>query len=222
MKSNLAGVQARIETACRKAGRSPSEVTLVAVSKTRPVEQTRELYDLGIRQFGESRVQEARDKIPGFPDDIVWHLIGRLQTNKAKYLPEIVQWVHSIDRLSVAEALEKAYEKADKVVHGLVQVSLAGEEQKAGVEPKDAEALVRAVESMPHIKLEGLMTIGPFVDDPEEVRPVFRRMAELAARLRESTGLGLPHLSMGMTNDFEVAIEEGATLVRVGTALYAD
>ena len=222
MAENLARVQDRIETVCRKAGRLPSEVVLVAVSKMRPVEQTRELYGLGVRQFGESRVQEARDKIPGFPPGIAWHLIGRLQTNKAKYLPDLVHWVHSIDRLAAAEALEKAYGAADRTVHGLVQVNVAGEEQKAGVEPEEAEALVRAVEGMAHVRLEGLMTIGPLVDDPETARPVFRQLRGLAEALRASTGLALPHLSMGMTNDFDVAIEEGATLVRVGTALYAE
>lgn len=210
----------RIRAACQRAGRPEDSVLLVAVSKYRPLEQTMQLYRAGQRHLGESRVQEAREKIPEMPPDIVWHLIGRLQTNKAKYLPGLVEWVHSVDRLSVAEALEKAYAKEGKSIRVLLQINAGGEEQKAGVEPEEAEEFVRQCAALPHLDVQGLMTMAPFVEDPEQTRPVFRRMRELAEELRASTGLALPHLSMGMTNDFEVAVEEGATMVRVGTALY--
>jgi pyridoxal phosphate enzyme (YggS family) len=220
LRENLDAVERRIRAACERAGRPRGAVTLVVVSKYRPVEQTRELHSLGIGHFGESRVQDGRDKIPQFPAGIDWHLIGRLQTNKAKYLPGLFSWIHSIDRADAADAIEKAFAQKGGTVRCLVQVNIAGEEQKAGVEPGDAAALVRHVASLPHLECAGLMTMAPLVEDPEAARPVFRGLRELAERLRAETGLPLPHLSMGMTNDFEVAIEEGATLVRVGTAVY--
>lgn len=222
LAANLADVRARMAAACARAGRDATSVKLVAVSKYRPVEHTRALYDLGVRDFGENRVQEGRDKIPVLPHDIAWHLIGPLQTNKAKYLPGLFAWVHSVERVEVADALEKAYAKSGERVRILIQVNIAGEEQKSGCTPADAEALVRAAAAMPHLDVRGLMAMAPFVDDPELARPVFRGLRELAITLREATGLALPELSMGMTGDFEVAIEEGATIVRVGTALYQE
>lgn len=221
---NLAAVRARMAAACRRAGRDAGSLRLVAVSKYRPIEHTRALYDLGLRDFGENRVQEGREKIPALAPDIAWHLIGPLQTNKAKYLPGLFGWVHSVERIDVAEALEKAYAKvgAGGRVRVLVQVNIAGEEQKSGCESAEAEALVRAAAALPHLDVVGLMTMAPFLDDAEQARPVFRALRELAERLRAATGLALPELSMGMTGDFEVAIEEGATMVRVGTALYQE
>jgi len=223
----MAGIEAhynevnqRIGKACERAGRNRADVMLVAVSKYRPLDQTRALYELGCHNFGENRVQEGRDKIPLLPDDIEWHMIGRLQSNKAKYLPGLFKWVHSMDSAKLADALQKAYEKADAQVRVLIQVNVAGEDQKGGVEPQDALGLLREVAAMPNLSVEGLMTMAPFFDDSSEARPVFRRLKELAESLREETGLALTHLSMGMTNDFEVAIEEGATMVRIGTALY--
>ncbi|MDK2971007.1 MAG: dependent protein [Candidatus Sumerlaeota bacterium] len=220
LHENLDAVERRIREACERAGRPRGDVTLVVVSKYRPVEQTRELHALGICNFGESRVQDGREKIPQFPAGIDWHLIGRLQTNKAKYLPGLFVWVHSIDRADAADAIGKAFARKGGTVRCLVQVNIAGEEQKAGVEPGAAAALVRHVASLPNLECVGLMTMAPLVEDPEAARPVFRGLRELAERLRAETGLPLPHLSMGMTNDFEVAVEEGATLVRVGTAVY--
>lgn len=217
---NLERVEQRIASACQRAGRRREDVTLVAVSKYRPEEQTRALHALGVRHFSENRVQEGRDKIPALPRDIEWHLIGRLQTNKAKYLPGLFRWVHSVDSEKVAASLEKAYAKAGETVHALVQVNIAGEEQKGGIEPAGTEALLRAMEGLQHVRVEGLMTMAPYSDDPEDARPVFRELRELAQLLRGKTGLPLPHLSMGMTGDFEPAVEEGATIVRIGTALY--
>ena len=210
----------RIEAACARARRDPSEVRLVAVSKFRPIEQTHELYNAGQRDFAENRVQEGREKIPRLPGDIAWHLIGQLQTNKAKYLPGLFTWVHSVDRPEVVDALEKAYAKANLTVRVLIEVNVAGEKQKAGVAPDQLAELIRHAAARPHLDIRGLMTMAPFVDDPEEVRPVFRQLRDLAVRTEGETGVALPELSMGMTNDFEVAVEEGATMVRIGTALY--
>jgi pyridoxal phosphate enzyme (YggS family) len=218
--ANFQAVERRLLDACRRSGRSRDDVTLVAVSKFRPSEQTLELYRLGQRHFGESRVQEARQKIPALPGDIEWHLIGRLQTNKAKYLPGLVGWLHALDRVDLVEPLDAAFARHGGRLRCLVQVNIAGEEQKAGVAPGEAAALVRLAASRPTLDVVGLMTMAPLVEDPEAARPVFRALRELAGRLRLDTGLPLPHLSMGMTNDFEIAVEEGATLVRVGTALY--
>ncbi|MBX3727847.1 MAG: YggS family pyridoxal phosphate-dependent enzyme [Candidatus Sumerlaeia bacterium] len=220
MRANLEAVERRLRDACHRAGRPRDAVTLVAVSKFRPAERTLELHGLGQRHFGESRVQEAREKIPALPGDIEWHLIGRLQTNKAKYLPGLVGWLHALDRAELVEPLDAAFARKGGRLRCLVQVNIAGEEQKAGVEPGEAAALVRLAAARPTLEVVGLMTMAPLVDDPEAARPVFRALRELAERLRLDTGLPLPHLSMGMTNDFEIAVEEGATLVRVGTALY--
>jgi PLP dependent protein len=213
-------ILSRIESACERARRDASEVRLIAVSKFRPIEQSHELYNAGQRDFAENRVQEGREKIPRLPGDIEWHLIGQLQTNKAKYLPGLFSWVHSVDRPEVVDALEKSFAKADLTVRILIEVNVAGEEQKAGVDPANLTELVRHAAARPHVDIQGLMTMAPFVDDPEQTRPVFRRLRELAVRTEGETGVALPELSMGMTNDFEVAVEEGATMVRIGTALY--
>ncbi|MEQ8820878.1 MAG: YggS family pyridoxal phosphate-dependent enzyme [Sumerlaeia bacterium] len=220
LADNLQSIQRRIARACEQAGRDPAEVTLLAVSKYRPIEHVRTLYDLGLREFAESRVQDGRDRIPDLPSGIRWHLIGRLQTNKAKYLPGLFHTVHSVDRPDVAEALNKAYAKQGEMAEVYAQINISGEDQKAGVSAADAAAFVRDVASRESLRLAGLMTMAPYVDDPEEVRPVFRQLRELRDRLQDESGLALPALSMGMTGDFEVAIEEGATIVRVGTALF--
>lgn len=218
----LDAVRDAIRRAAQRASRDPATVRLVCVSKTRPQEQTRALHELGLRDFAENRVQEARAKAPLLPADIAWHVIGRLQTNKAKYLPEFAAWLHALDRLDLAEALEKAFAKAGRRLPVLVQVNVAGEEQKGGVAPGDAEGLLRACAALPHLDVRGLMAMAPYSDDPEDARPTFRGLRLLAQDLRARTRLALPELSMGMSGDYEVAIEEGATMVRVGTALYQD
>ncbi len=221
IEDNLSSIQRRIHQACERAGRAPESVHLVAVSKNRPIEQTRILYDQGIRAFGESRVQELRTKAPEFPNDCQWHIIGPLQTNKVKYLPGLVSWVHSVDRAELVEALETQFAKrSGERVNVLIQVNIAGEEQKSGIDPKEAAELVQLASEQPHLVVRGLMTMAPYTENIEETRPVFRGLKRLATEIERATGVSLPHLSMGMTGDFEVAIEEGATMVRIGTALY--
>lgn len=223
--ANLEFVKQRISSACERSGRDPRDVTLITVSKYRPAEQIQIQYELGERHFGESRVQDGQAKIPDFTKKWAdgpaeWHLIGQLQRNKAKYLPGIFQWVHSVDRLKTAEALCRAFSGHPNPVNILIQVNIAGEEQKGGCAPEDTLQIIEGCHNLGNVRVQGLMTMAPYCDDPEEARPVFKELAELAKTLRQQTDLSLPHLSMGMSGDFEVAIEEGATLVRVGSRLY--
>jgi pyridoxal phosphate enzyme (YggS family) len=214
-------VAGAVRQAALECGRPPDSVRLVAVSKYRPAADAMVLYEEGQRAFGESRVQEARKKIPAMPADAEWHLIGQLQTNKAKYLPGLVQWVHSLDRIELAEALQAACARKGGTLNVLLQVNVAGEEQKGGCPPGEAEALARVVLGCPALRLAGLMQIAPFLEDPEDVRPCFHDLRTLRDHLQESLQVQLPELSMGMSHDFRVAIQEGATMVRIGTALYA-
>lgn len=220
LEEKYQSVKERIAKAAERSGRKAEDVLLVAVSKYRPMEQLLTQYQFGQRHFAENRVQESQKKIPDFPAGCQWHLIGPLQTNKAKYLPGLVDWVHSIEREKVISALEAAYSQAGKTVQVLIQVNIAGEEQKSGCEPSEVETLVRLCLQSPSLHLQGFMTMAPYSDNPEDARPVFRSLRELAEEVRQKTGLKLPHLSMGMSGDFEVAVEEGATIVRVGSALY--
>ena len=213
---NLAGIRKRIAKAAEKAGRSPSEVTLVAVTKTVDVSAIQEAFAAGLCHFGESRIQEAKDKIPALScldPRPTWHLVGHLQTNKAKTAAEMFDVIHSVDSLKAAEAISQ-YASRDMAV--LVQVNVAGEASKHGFVLQDTIAALEHIARLPHLRIKGLMTIAPYADDPEEVRPVFRRLR----LMRDS--LGLEHLSMGMSQDFEVAIEEGATLVRIGRAIFGE
>lgn len=218
----LEQVEQRIVEACRRAGRPRASVALVAVVKLRPPGELHALYDLGVRVMAENRVQELRERGELMPRDVQWHLIGSLQTNKAKYLPGLAAWVHSLDRVDLADALEKAWEKHPKAppLRALIQVNIAGEEQKHGCAPGDARALLEHCRGLRRVSVEGLMCMAPFSDDPEASRPVFKALRALRDELQEQTGIPLPQLSMGMSGDFEVAIEEGATLVRVGSALF--
>ena len=213
---NLAGIRKRIAKAAEKAGRSPSEVTLVAVTKTVDASAIQEAFAAGLCHFGESRIQEAKDKIPALSclePRPTWHLVGHLQTNKAKTAAEMFDVIHSVDSLKVAEAISQ---HASRDMPVLVQVNVAGEASKYGFVLQDTIAALEHVARLPHLRIKGLMTIAPYADDPEEVRPVFRRLR----LMRDS--LGLEHLSMGMSQDFEVAIEEGATLVRIGRAIFGE
>ncbi len=221
-RERLSHIDDRLEDACRRAGRPREDVLLLAVVKKRPLETVRQLYELGVTHLAENRVQEARERIPQLPDGIAWHFVGPLQKNKAKYLPGLVQWVHSVEKLDVAEALQKAFAKRPELppLEVLVQFNIAGEEQKHGAARDEAAELVRAVSELDRLRVQGLMTMAPYSDDPEVSRPVFRKLRLLRDELQERIGLPLPHLSMGMTNDFEVAVEEGATIVRIGTALF--
>ncbi len=211
----MAAIRKRIAKAAERAGRSPSEVTLVAVTKTVDAAAIQEAFAAGLRHFGESRIQEAKEKLPLVcaPAGPTWHLVGHLQTNKAKTATELFDVIHSVDSLKVAEAISQ---HADCDMSVLVQVNVAGEASKYGFALQDTIAALEHIARLPHLRIKGLMTIAPYADDPEEVRPVFRRLR----LMRDS--LGLEHLSMGMSHDFEVAIEEGATMVRIGRAIFGE
>jgi PLP dependent protein len=216
--------EARIASACARSGRSLGAVRLVCVTKQRPLEALQALFELGYRDFGENRVQELRERAGGLPPTVRWHLIGPLQTNKAKYLPGVVSCVHSIDRPEAAQALQRALEKAGiDSLPVLLQLNISGEEQKHGQGELEARAFLEKVAGeCPLLRVDGLMTMAPYGETPELARPVFRRLRQVRDELVQATGLLLPELSMGMTGDFEVAIEEGATMIRVGTALFEE
>ena len=222
LKENLELVESRIREACRKAGRSREDVTLIAVSKTKPVEMLREAYDLGIRVFGENKVQEIRDKYDQMPEDTQWHMIGHLQTNKVKYIVDKVKLIHSVDSLKLAQAIEKEAEKHDRTVDILLEVNVAEETSKFGLKTVEVLPVFEQIAQLNHIKIRGLMTIAPFVDDPEKNRPVFADLHKLYVDINEKNidNGTVSILSMGMTNDYEVAIEEGATMVRIGTGIF--
>ncbi len=221
---NLRQVEERICQACARAGRSRDEVTLIAVSKTKPVSMIEELLPLGTRDFGENKVQELLEKQEVLPKDIRWHLIGHLQRNKVKYVVDKACLIHSVDSLRLAQAISQEGEKQGVVVPILVEVNVAGEESKFGVTVEETEELIREIAGLPHISVRGLMTIAPFVADPEENRPVFGKLKKLYVDIREKNidNVAMNVLSMGMTNDYEVAIEEGATMVRVGTGIFGE
>jgi hypothetical protein len=217
---NLKEVRAAIAAAAQRSRRDPGAVRLVAVSKTVDLERIRAAIDAGQDLFGENYLQEARDKIAVLGRAVSWHLVGSLQSNKARGAVELFDLIHAVDRLKLAQALDAAAARLSKVQDVLIQVNQAGEATKSGVEPAEAPALIQEVARLPHLKVLGLMTMPPWFPDPEAARPYFRALRELRDHLRGLTGLPLPELSMGMSGDFAVAIEEGATLVRVGTAIF--
>jgi pyridoxal phosphate enzyme (YggS family) len=212
-------VRDRIAAAARRSGREPEAVTLIAVSKTMSAETVREAVAAGLRMFGENRVQEAREKIAACPGLAAWHLIGHLQTNKARLAVELFDCIHSLDSLKLAEELQRHAQSLGKRMRCLVQVNIGDETQKSGAAAVALRDLLGQARAFPNLQLDGLMAIPPFLDDPEAVRPYFRRLRELRDALA-GDGLSGADLSMGMTGDFEVAIEEGATLVRIGTAIF--
>lgn len=215
----LAAVRRRIEAAAARSGRPSSAVTLVAVSKTIPAAAIREAVSAGVKILGENRVQEAREKIEALPGAAEWHLIGHLQTNKAKLAVGLFDCIHSLDSVRLVQEIGRHAEEAGRRLRCLVEVNVGEEAQKSGVDAAEVRPLLEAARRLPQLSVQGLMTIPPFLPDPESVRPVFRRLRDLRDRL-ESEGWTLPDLSMGMSHDFEVAIEEGATLVRIGTAIF--
>lgn len=217
---NLAAVQQRIWSACERAGRDPSSVELVAVSKNHPPEAVGEAAALGVRVFGENRVQEAKAKIPACSGRLRWHLIGHLQSNKAREAAQLFDMVESVDSLPLAEELDRRAGQAGRRLPVLLQVNIAAEAQKFGFPPEQAISVLGALNGLKQLEIQGLMTIAPWSPEPEKVRPVFRRLRELKEQCERKLGAPLPHLSMGMSGDFEAAIEEGATLVRIGTALF--
>ena len=222
LKENLQEVEERIQAACRRAGRDRSEVTLVAVSKTKPVETLQEAYDIGVRVFGENKVQEIREKYEALPKDIEWHMIGHLQTNKVKYIVDKVKLIHSVDSLRLAEVIEKEAEKQNRIVDILLEVNVAEELSKFGLKTEEVLPLAEKITELSHIRLRGLMTIAPFVENPEKNRTIFANLHKLYVDIKEKNidNGTVSILSMGMTNDYEVAIEEGATMVRVGTGIF--
>ena len=224
LADNIAHVRSTIAEAARQAGRRPGEVTLVAVSKTMPVALVRMAYNLGVSQFGENRVQEALPKIEAFhPEGMYWHMIGHLQSNKAGKVVAPFDYVQSVDSLHLAQMLNRHAGEQRKHLSVLLQVNVSGEASKEGVPPAEISILARQVVALPYIQVEGLMTIAPLVEDPEQVRPVFRKLRLLRDRLRaELPACSWQHLSMGMTDDYGVAIEEGATIVRIGRAIFGE
>lgn len=221
---NFKIVMDRIAAAAKRAGRDPVSVKLVVVTKTVSGEKVREAVSAGARVLGENRVQEAKEKIGALGKIADWHLIGHLQTNKAKYAVRLFDLIHSVDTVDLARELDKQAAKIGKVQEVLIEVSIAGEAAKAGVAVSGTGALVREAARLRNLSIKGLMTVPPFLDDPGEVRPYFRRLRELAESIaRENIpGVAMQELSMGMSHDFEIAIEEGATMVRVGTAIFGE
>ena len=224
LRENLAKVEERVAAACARAGRDRSEVTLIAVSKTKPVEDLQVIYDAGIRQFGENKVQELTGKIPEMANDIDWHLIGHLQRNKVKYIVDKVKLIHSVDSYRLAEEINIQAKKHGVVADILIEVNAANEATKFGVKLDEAKQLCEEISHLDAVHITGLMTIAPNVVVSEENRAVFHKIKDLSVDIANENidNVDMRILSMGMTNDFEVAIEEGATHVRVGTAIFGE
>ncbi len=219
---NLKTITDKIASAAKRAGRQASDVRLIVVTKTVDVDRIREAVTAGATVLGENRVQEAREKIEKLGKIASWHLIGHLQSNKAKYAVKLFDLVHSVDNLELAKEIDKQAAKINKVQDVLIEVSIAGEAAKAGVAITEAAALVREAAKLKNLSIKGLMTVPPFLDNPDAVRPYFQKLKEMAAGFacENLPGVSMQELSMGMSGDFEVAIEEGATMVRVGTAVF--
>ena len=224
LRDNYDKVADNILKACEKSGRNPEEVTLIAVSKTKPVSMLQEIYDHGCRDFGENKVQELLEKYEVMPKDIRWHLIGHLQRNKVKYVVDKAAIIHSVDSLKLAEEISKEALKKNVEVDILIEVNVAEEESKFGVKAKDAVQLVSQIAKLPGIHIKGLMTIAPYVENPEENRQYFAQLRQLSVDIsaKNIDNVTMNVLSMGMTGDYETAVSEGATLVRVGTGIFGE
>ncbi|MFO1501366.1 MAG: YggS family pyridoxal phosphate-dependent enzyme [Verrucomicrobiota bacterium] len=220
LAGNLQTVQERISRACARARRDAGSVQLVAVAKGQSPQQVRALAELGLTLFGENRVQEAKAKIGQCPSKLRWHMIGHLQSNKCRDAVYFFEAIQSVDSASLAAELQKWAEKSAKTIPIFLEVNIAGEATKHGFRPDDLLNQLREVNRLSRLEIQGLMTIAPWTPEPEKVRPIFRQLRELKERCEQQLGAPLPHLSMGMSGDFEVAIEEGATIIRVGTALF--
>ncbi len=222
LEANLNQLQKRIEAACQRAGRDPSSVTLQAVSKSQLPETVRAAADLGLSLFGENRVQEAKAKIPQCPGHLRWHMIGHLQSNKCRDAVQLFEMIQSVDSLPLAQEIDKWAGKQAKTLPILLEVNIAGESSKFGYPPARLLSELEQINALKKIEIHGLMTVAPWAANPEKVRPVFRQLRQLKEQCEQLLGAPLPILSMGMSADFEVAIEEGATLIRVGTALFGE
>ncbi len=222
IKENLEQVQENIKKACQHVKRNMDEVTLIAVSKTKPVSMLMEAYECGCREFGENKVQELIDKYEIMPKDIKWHMIGHLQRNKVKYIVDKAALIHSVDSLKLAQEISKEAIKKEVQVSILIEVNVAGEDTKFGVKPEDTEKLIREIAVLPGIHIKGLMTIAPYVDAPEENRQYFEQLKQLSVDINHKNidNVNMNVLSMGMTGDYMVAVEEGASYVRVGTGIF--
>ncbi|MCI7790498.1 MAG: YggS family pyridoxal phosphate-dependent enzyme [Lachnospiraceae bacterium] len=224
IKENIEKVEKVIDQVCEEIGRKRSEVTLIAVSKTKPAEMLQEAYDTGCRDFGENKVQELVDKYEVLPKDIRWHMIGHLQRNKVKYIVDKVYLIHSVDSLRLAEEISKEAVKKNVSVNILIEVNAAGEETKFGTTLEDAKQLVREAAKLPNVHIKGLMTIAPMVEKAEENRVFFQQLKKLSVDIAAENidNVSMEVLSMGMTGDYSVAVSEGATLVRVGTGIFGE
>ncbi len=224
IKENLERVEENIKKACKNSNRDRSEVTLIAVSKTKPVSDIRAAMECGIKVFGENKVQEIRDKTEQIKEPLNWHMIGHLQANKVKYLPGKVCMIHSVDNIKLAEEIEKQFAKHDLKIDVLIEVNMAAEESKFGLSPEEVPDFVKSISGLEHLNIRGLMTIAPYTEDPESNRKYFKGLKELLTRINEMniSDVSMDTLSMGMTGDYQVAIEEGATFVRVGTGIFGE
>ncbi len=225
IRSNVEKIKEKIKKAAEKVGRNPEEIILLAASKTQPPEKIIQAYEAGIRYFGENRVQEGMKKIDQLKDKLPeahWHLIGGLQTNKAKYAVRYFELIHSLDRKELADELNKRAKKIGKIQDVLIEVNIGEEESKYGVKPDQLEELFKYALEKENLKILGLMCIPPYFEDKEKSRPYFKKLREMKNLLEEKYKKTLPHLSMGMSHDFDVAIEEGATIVRIGTAIFGE
>ena len=220
LAANLETIRQRIRTACERAGRNPDSVTMLAVTKMQPPEVVQAAAKLGLILFGENKVQEAKAKMPLCPGNLRWHMIGHLQSNKCRDAVELFKMIQSVDSLSLAQEINKRAEQAARTMPVLLEVNVAGEASKFGYRPEQLLAELKELNALPRIEIHGLMTVPPWSVDAEKARPHFRRLRELKERAEAVLGAPLPHLSMGMSGDFEIAIEEGATMVRIGTELF--
>ena len=224
IKNNIETVQNKINMACQKAGRTKNEAQLIAVSKTKPVSMLQEAYDAGIRDFGENKVQEILEKYDKLPSDIRWHMIGHLQRNKVKYIIDKVCLIHSVDSLRLAEEISKEAVKHNLTMPILIELNIAAEDSKFGLSALDCIDMISQISALPNIQIKGLMTVAPFVENAEENRQYFRTMKQLSVDImtKNIDNVCMDILSMGMTGDYEIAIEEGATHVRVGTGIFGE
>ena len=222
IKENLEEVREKIRQACQRSGRREEDVTLISVSKTKPVEMLKEAYEAGSRDFGENRVQEIMEKYGQMPEDVRWHMIGHLQKNKVRQVIDKAVLIHSVDTVELAEQIEKDAAKRDLTVDILLEVNVAEEESKFGFRTEEVEAAVMKIKEFPHVHIKGLMTIAPFVSNSEDNREVFKKLYQVYVDIRSKNidNVNMSVLSMGMTGDYEVAVEEGATMIRVGTGIF--
>lgn len=224
IKNNLTSVKIHIETACKRANRTSESATLIAVSKTKPISMLLEAYDAGIRDFGENKVQEIIEKYPLLPSDVRWHMIGHLQRNKVKYIIDKVTLIHSVDSIRLAEEISKEAVKHNLIMPILIEVNIADEDTKFGFSVNECESVIRTISQLPNIQIKGLMTVAPFVENAEDNRQYFKAIKQLSVDIMKKNidNVCMEVLSMGMTGDYEIAIEEGSNMVRVGTGIFGE